>query len=66
MLLYRVTKWLTPSADTKAAFMGEFTFSEIQTDEAGVEHSVQKTVPWVTVKEIMAAIRAKAGLGEMQ
>lgn len=51
---------LTPSAETKAAFIGEFRFKREATDEDGeccVEHI---TVPWTTVKEIMKAIRAKA------
>lgn len=43
---------LTPSAETKAAFIGEFQFL--------VEEYGEVAVPWTTVKEIMAAIRALA------
>jgi hypothetical protein len=46
---------LTPSAATKAAFIGEFKF-------AGGEDGYDVTVPWTTVKEIMAAILARAAL----
>lgn len=45
---------LTPSAETKAVYMGEF----VWTDKNGIEHMV----PWTTIKEIMAAIRERATL----
>jgi len=58
---------LTPSAETKAAYIGEFKFSLEQYD-AHKEDWVfaPVTVPWDTVKEIMAAIlkRARAQAGE--
>jgi hypothetical protein len=55
-----------PSGDTKAAYIGEFTFPLEQWDpnagEDGEGELVLEdvTVPWTTVKEIMAAIKARA------
>lgn len=57
-----LTEALTPSGDTKAAYMGEFSFNLTQVDEFGDEHQVKTYVPWTTIKEIMAAIRARAAL----
>lgn len=51
---------LEPSGDTKAAYMGEFKISLHRTDEAGDEYTEDVTVPWTTIKEIMAAIKARA------
>jgi hypothetical protein len=53
---------LTPSAKTKAAYSCEFEFSVgIAHPRLGSEwRSVM--VPWTTIKEIMAAIRAHAAL----
>lgn len=51
---------LTPSADTKAAYWGEFSFNIDDRDEDGEECSRKVGVPWTTVKEIMAAIVARA------
>lgn len=51
---------LTPSAETKYAYHGEFSFTDWRVDENGVEQGYQMVVPWTTVKEIMAAIRARA------
>jgi hypothetical protein len=55
---------LTPSGDTKAAYIGEFSFTvtALEIDESGepVECQRSVTVPWTTVKEIMAAILARA------
>jgi len=57
---------LTPSGDTKAAYSGEFKFSITETfeDDDGdvVERSRDILVPWTTIKEIMAAIAARAAL----
>lgn len=47
----RLRDALTPSAETKAAYMGEFRF---QFDE------FTPNVPWTTIKEIMAAILRQA------
>lgn len=55
---------LKPSADTKAAYIGEFAFSvpDHGYDEEGepFEQDRKVTVPWTTVKEIMAAISDRA------
>lgn len=55
---------LKPSAETKAAYIGEFKFPYTVWDPNG-EHEIthQVTVPWTTVKEIMKAIVARAALG---
>jgi len=55
---------LTPSGDTKAAYSGEFKFDVMfpsldEDDDEPVPHPV--TVPWDTIKEIMAAIASRAG-----
>lgn len=50
---------LTPSAATKAAYIGEFSFG-VTLSAGGDEDYRRITVPWTTVKEIMAAIRAYA------
>lgn len=55
---------LTPSAETKAAYIGEFRFSEPYTDEDGDEQEMTITVPWTTIKDIMAAILARSALAE--
>lgn len=51
--LARLLAALTPSDETKAAYMGEFQF------QLGGRPTVN--VPWVTIKKIMAAIQAFAG-----
>lgn len=55
---------LTPSEQTKADYIGEFQFTATLTeiDESGEPYEAQRvmTVPWTTVKEIMAAIKARA------
>ncbi|MBO9194300.1 hypothetical protein J5277_09300 [Rhizobium sp. 16-449-1b] len=55
---------LTPSGSTKAAYHGEFKFSQTAVDEDGDEYSYSVYVPWTTVKEIMAAIAKRAGIKE--
>lgn len=65
----RLREALTPSGDTKAAYMGEFSFEIMETyfDEDGetfVEQPRKVYVPWDTIKEIMAAILARAALKE--
>jgi len=52
----RLLEALTPSAETKAAYMGEFVFWI-------VDRTVN--VPWITIKEIMRAIRDRAELQEV-
>jgi hypothetical protein len=57
----RLLEAMTPSAETKAAYIGEFSFSfPIGFDDDGhdVHHTVN--VPWCTIKEIMATIKARA------
>lgn len=55
---------LTPSAATKSAYIGEFSFmvDDVVEDEDGntLECQREVTVPWTTVKKIMAAISAHA------
>jgi hypothetical protein len=55
---------LEPSGATKAAYMGEFKFPMTRWDEDEHGESVESTfdvpVPWTTIKEIMAAIKARA------
>ena len=61
---------LTPSAETKAAYMGEFYFSftimEMNKDDEPYECQRAVTVPWDTIKEIMAAILARTTLSNLQ
>jgi hypothetical protein len=52
---------LTPSGDTKAAYIGEFRFRFSVHDSDGWGDP-SPNVPWTTIKEIMAAIRARAAL----
>lgn len=58
----RLREALTPSAATKAEYMGEFSVPLPDRDEDGNEVMRQINVPWTTIKEIMAAIRARATL----
>ena len=60
----RLREALTPSADTKAAYIGEFHFNVIDRDEDGEEVPRRVAVPWDTTKEIMAAIAARAALAQ--
>lgn len=53
---------LTPSLETKAAYMGEFSFRFPVFDENGRERVMTPNVPWTTIKEIMKAILAKSAL----
>ena len=55
---------LTPSGETKAAYMGEFSIPFPTVDEDGNEVMLHPHVPWTTIKEIMAAIRARAAITE--
>lgn len=52
----RLKRALEPSAETKAAYMGEFSVPWPETDEDGSEYIRRINVPWTTIKEIMAAI----------
>lgn len=59
---YRLQEALTPSADTKAAYIGEFSHRVRSMSDDGEEQYFDAAVPWTTIKEIMAAIRARAAL----
>ncbi len=52
----------TPSIATKQAYSGEFDFLIREVDEDGNDVGRRVTVPWTTIKEIMAAIRKQARL----
>lgn len=56
----RLEEALTPGPQTKAAYIGEFQFDEESDDGLG---TATRTVPWTTVKEIMAAIMDRAAKG---
>lgn len=58
----RLREALAPSEATKAAYMGEFHFSQTMIGDDGNDVIVKTYVPWTTVKEIMAAILARAAL----
>lgn len=58
----RLRAALTPSAETKAAYIGEFHFTEESYDEDGQVYYRKVAVPWTIIKEIMAAISARAAL----
>lgn len=59
----RLREALTPSGDTKAAYMGEFKFSDVVAhDNEGNPIYGNTYVPWTTIKEIMAAIQDRADL----
>lgn len=55
-----LTEATSPSAETKQAYIGEFSFVIRDVDEDGDERPRKVYVPWVTIKEIMAAIRTQA------
>lgn len=57
---------LEPSGSTKAAYMGEFSFTLARVDEFGDEYSEKVYVPWTTIKEIMAAIKDRATLSQQE
>jgi hypothetical protein len=51
---------LTPSPETKSAYIGEFSFGITEYDSDGDEHTRLVSVPWTTTKEIMAKIKEYA------
>lgn len=63
--LRHVLEALTPHSETKAAYMGEFSWTDWRDDENGVSSAHEMTVPWTTIKEIMAAIRERAGVEKL-
>lgn len=60
----RLIEALEPSGSTKYAYSSEFHFFKTLSgyDEDGdpIEEVVEVTVPWTTIKDIMAAIRSRA------
>jgi|GEM_PF-6319330 len=61
----RLREALEPSGSTKAAYSGEFKFSITEyDDEMDEDYEREIAVPWITVKEIMKAISARAALQE--
>jgi hypothetical protein len=60
----RLTSNLTPSGETKADYIGEFSFTidEVSGD-VGAEVARKVDVPWTVIKEIMAVILARKALG---
>lgn len=57
---------LTASGATKAAYIGEFRQSVRCIDEDGDEVWGDVLIEWTVIEEIMAAIRARAALGDTQ
>ena len=55
---------LEPSAATKYCYSGEFKQNITLRDEDGEEYSYPVTIEWTTIKEIMAAINARALKGQ--
>ena len=51
---------LTPSAETKGYFIGEFSFDEEVFNGEDKYVTQRCTVPWTTIKEIMKAIKIRA------
>lgn len=60
----RLREALTPSGETKYAYIDAFSWTDWVPDENGIEQGHERVVPWTTIKEIMAAIRARAALNE--
>lgn len=58
----RLREALTPSEETKGAYIGEFKFKIERENDDGVPYMDDITVPWTTIKEIMATIRTRAAL----
>jgi hypothetical protein len=51
---------LTPSEETKFAYMGEVNFWHTDFDEGGNEHRLRLDVPWTSIKTLMKLIRENA------
>jgi hypothetical protein len=56
----RLREALTPSTDTKCAYSGEFHIDIHHVNEDGDDVGARHMVPWVTIKDIMKAIRTYA------
>jgi len=50
---------LTPSGETKAAYMGEITFGR-EIDDGNLHYTERITLPWTAMKEAMSLIRGYA------
>jgi hypothetical protein len=61
----RVKEALTPSGATKAEYIDEFYWIE-DMEYDGVIAGRKVFVPWTTIKDIMAAIRARAAIGKAE
>ena len=57
----RLREALTPSLNTKAAFMGEFAIDVVE-QVNGHEKLRKVQIPWTSIKEVMAAITSRAAL----
>jgi hypothetical protein len=62
----RLREALTPSAETKAAYIGEFKMRLHRRDECGDEYHEDVTLSWTVIKEIMTAISNRAALSQAQ
>ncbi len=51
---------LTPSVETKLAYIGEFYVRLHEVDEDGNQNLRVVNIPWITIKEIMSAISRRA------
>ena len=57
----RYIEALTPSVDTKAEYIGEFSFyQELFNPENDYYYAQKFIVPWTTIKEIMCVIKDRA------
>jgi hypothetical protein len=56
----RLEEAITPSAETRVAYMGEFSMSIPEFDEHGKEYMRNTNIPWTTIKDIMKAISRRA------
>lgn len=62
----RLREALTPSMSTKAAYICEFSFYRTISMGDGEDRAEQISVPWTTIKEIMAAILNRANDQQLQ
>ena len=56
----RLRAALTPTAQTKAVYSGEFTMTLKEVDDYGDDRSIRVAIPWTSIKEIMRAIEKYA------
>ncbi|MHA7852237.1 hypothetical protein [Roseovarius sp.] len=57
---------MTPSGDTKAAYMGKFSFPITLYHPKLGEETRRVSVPWTCIKEIMAMIHARASRAKIK